>query len=328
MALSIRRSSLAGSLGNAAIDYSEKCTELWIASAFLSSSAVDKVLAPARETKARVRLLTGTFGRHTRKDTFQRLLRLESRGVETRIWEHLGKGDFHAKMYLWRLSGGNAVAWIGSANLTDPGLQRPGELVLELRGQWNAPDLKKVRAAFDFEWERGIAIDKAFVRAYREALLTRPVDAPPSAPSQPPAGGPGKGRILVDTSKHTIQDDSPLDRRVRARFPATSATFVHSYAPKARTLKKESRVLLVDYENNNIALLEVTDKGSDGNATIYTYRSVMRSKPYVYMTDSLRKQLRAAGMKFRGNSVVRQWLSPTVARSVEQVLYAGRKVPS
>jgi len=87
MALSVRRSSPAGSLGNAAIDYSEKCTELWIASAFVSPGAVDKVLTPARKAAARVLLLTGTFGRHTRKDTFQKLLRLERLGVETRIWE-------------------------------------------------------------------------------------------------------------------------------------------------------------------------------------------------------------------------------------------------
>jgi HKD family nuclease len=336
MALSVRRSSPAGSLGNAAIDYSEKCTELWIASAFLSSGAVDKVLAPARKTKARVRLLTGTFGRHTRKDTFRKLLRLESRGVKTHIWEHLGKGDFHAKVYLWRLPRDHAVAWIGSANLTDPGLRRSGELVLELRGRWDAPDLKKVRAAFDFEWERGTAIDKAFVRAYHEAPLTRPVDTPRSAPpvkrkgqrTQHPAGRPGKGRILVDTVSGTIQDDSPLDRRVRARFPETSGACVHSYGPKARTLKKGARVLLVDYEDEKIALLEVTDKGADGNATIYTHRPVMKRKQYVDMTAPLRKQLRAAGMKFRGNHVVREWLSPTVARAVEQVLYAGRKVPS
>jgi len=208
--------------------------------------------------------------------------------------------------------------------------------VLELRGRWNAPDLKKVRAAFNLEWKRGTAIDKTFVRAYREARLTRPVDAPRSAPSvkrkgqrtQPAAGGPGTGRILVETVNYTIQDGSLLDRRIKARFPETSGACVHSYGPKSRTLKEGSRVLLVDYEDEDIALIEVTDKGADGKATIYTYRPVMKRKPYVHMTVPLRKQLREAGLKFRGNNVVREWLSPAVARAVEQVVYGGRKVPS
>jgi hypothetical protein len=132
----------------------------------------------------------------------------------------------------------------------------------------------------------------------------------------------------VETTNGTIQDDSPLDRRIRARFPETSGAFVHSYGPKARTLKEGARVLLVDYKDKDIALLEVTDKGADGNATIYAYRPVMKRNSYVDMTALLRKQLRAAGLKFRGNYVVREWLSPTVARAVEQVIYGGGKVSS
>ncbi len=168
----LRQSSPLSSLADAAQEFSAKCDELWVATAFVDELAVKHVIGPAvaehanRGGKAaKVRFLTGTFGQVTRHRTFARLERLVRKGaIEARVWE----GEFHIKLFIWRF-GARVVAWIGSANLTAGGLQREGELVLQLTGRWAETRHKRIRSPFEREWQRARALDASFLASYKES---------------------------------------------------------------------------------------------------------------------------------------------------------------
>lgn len=155
-----------------------RAREAWLASAFLNRNVLEEIVEAARRQGCRLRFLTGTFGKQTRRETFDRLLQLRREGVRARIWDCGEHQDFHAKLYLWRL-GGKGVGWVGSANLTG-GLWRDGELILEVRGEWEAGLLGDLQDAFEAEWKRARELDESFLRSYREAerayreVTTRP----------------------------------------------------------------------------------------------------------------------------------------------------------
>jgi HKD family nuclease len=143
---------------------------VWIASAFVDGGSVG-LLSAARRDRCSVRFLTGTYGRATRLRTFRALARLsKGNAVSVRIWNCGAHGQLHAKLYIWR-RGRRAVAWIGSSNFTETGMREQGELVAELRGAWNAPEIRSLRAAFEREWSQptNAPLDEKFLRRYHEA---------------------------------------------------------------------------------------------------------------------------------------------------------------
>lgn len=154
------------------LELTARAREAWLATAFLSRRVLDEIVEAAEKSSCRLRFLTGTFGRQTRRETYERLLQLRGNRAEARIWDCGQHRDFHAKLYVWRLDG-KGVAWVGSANLTD-GLWRDGELVLEVRGGWGAGLLSKLHAAFEEEWKRARPLDRSFLRTYRQAKRVYP----------------------------------------------------------------------------------------------------------------------------------------------------------
>src|SRR5687768_16038316 len=93
-------------------DHSAACTEMLVATAFVTDDVIDGVLMEAIERADRagasVKFLTGTFGNATRKRTFKKLLRLADlyEHVSVAIWTAGRGGNFHAKMYVWRMPRG------------------------------------------------------------------------------------------------------------------------------------------------------------------------------------------------------------------------------
>ncbi|MBK7580063.1 MAG: phospholipase D family protein [Myxococcales bacterium] len=153
----------------------EQADELWVASAFVDSPSVN-VLAAVRPDRCSVRFLTGTYGRATRIRTFRALARLaKADSFSARIWDCGAHGQLHAKLYIWRQRE-RAVAWIGSANFTQTGLREHGELVAELRGAWNAPEIRALRSAFEVEWSQpgNKPLNERFLQGYHEAPRVPP----------------------------------------------------------------------------------------------------------------------------------------------------------
>src|SRR5579862_5347852 len=149
------------------------CSQVWVASAFLGENAVDDLFDAAERGSSKVHLLTGTFGNSTRRRTFQTLLkRCEVGGHEVRVWHDGTHGDFHAKLLVWRGGNGLSTAWIGSANLTEGGLQNTGEVMLQVVAPWSAPIIRRLWWAFKREWRLGAPLSVEFVRTYREAKRT------------------------------------------------------------------------------------------------------------------------------------------------------------
>jgi HKD family nuclease len=155
-------------------DLTAQALEFWVATAFVTTNVVNDIIAGGLQSGTRIKFLTGTFGRATRRATFKRLLALAAgtSPLQTRVWRRDGHQNFHAKLYLWRLQQGEGVAWIGSANLTDGGLRNTGEILFEIRDRWDSRVFRTISEAFEQEWQRGVPLSSDFVKGYREAPRT------------------------------------------------------------------------------------------------------------------------------------------------------------
>lgn len=84
-------------------------------------------------------------------------------GIAIRYLTH----RFHAKIYL-----SDAAALLGSANLTDAGLQKNREAVIFLGGSEDADALKEVRNLFQELWGAGQVLTKEKLDAFRSTYNT------------------------------------------------------------------------------------------------------------------------------------------------------------
>jgi HKD family nuclease len=153
----------------------KEADEVWILSAFVDRASVS-ILSDTRRPRCKIRFLTGTYANATRLRTFRALARLaHAREITARIWDCGAHRQLHGKLYLWRC-GRRGVAWIGSANFTESGLREQGEIVAEVRGAWNTPEIHALRAAFEKEWSlrSNLPLDATFLRRYREAARVPP----------------------------------------------------------------------------------------------------------------------------------------------------------
>ena len=249
-------------------------TEFWAATAFLSKDAMLDVLDAAADSSATVRILTGTFGNSTRVRTFRSLLRRTERdgNVRASVWHCGTHGAFHAKLYLWKMTGGHAVAWIGSANLTDGGMQNEGELVLEVGSGWNAPTIRNLRMGFELEWKRATPLSREFLTSYRESKRAAPdhrvakhLRPPPMGPGSPlKRAGPQYFTASVD---HWVTERSQLYERAE-RLVGAANYWMHQPGKRLRLARKGDRCVLVDLVDRTAALVEITDTFPDDNARI------------------------------------------------------------
>lgn len=317
----LRQSSPLSSLADAAQEFSANCDELWIATAFVDELAVKHVVEPAVTAKAKVRFLTGTFGRVTRRRTFARLERLVRKAaIEARVWE----GEFHIKLYIWRF-GTRVIAWIGSANLTAGGLQREGELVLQIEATWGDSSSKRIRAPFDLEWQRSVPLDASFLAGYKESprtgwLLRGASSKPRSARRARRRASDANRLVVVPVTRH-YAEGSPVIRRVTELLGSTADSWYRGVARALRSVRRDDLCLLVDYVEKNVIIGLVTDTKPDGRGHVFSYDWLVRSpRP---LAEFKRYQLRLdLGRATR--AVRTQWLDRPAASRVVAELFGVR----
>lgn len=309
---------------------SARCEEFIVASAFVSDDAVSDLVEVAIANKASVSVLTGTYSNSTRKRTFKRLFGLHDSGkISARIWSCGAHQNFHAKLYVWRLKQGRAVAWIGSANFTEGGLQNEGELMLQLGGRWGDDPIVALRDSFAAEWNRGVPISKAFLDSYAEAKRT----------------APGHGLSRLKLKRRTFK--RPVEGRGPRYFTANAATnvaegtktyelverllgsadaWLHYWAKGLGKIRRGDLCIFFDLPDNDVALVEVTDFARAGKACMFSYVPVLTRSPWVPWTATLRKRItRATGLKGRGRSLGYRWLSKERAHAILKEIYPTRR---
>lgn len=246
------------------------CDELLIATAFVSTDAVSDVIGSALENGGAVRFITGTFGRMTRLATFRHIHRLaSSRDLAARVWSTIGNRDLHVKLFIWRHKK-VGTAWIGSANLTNRGLQADGELMAELRGSWTGDPIRVLRNAFEAEWRKGSALDTAFLRTYREAPRAQHLLAAGKSRKGPRPRVSARGLLVLPIAHH-FPDDGSTATRIDARLGGTAASWYRGRARALRTVAPGDVMLLVDVVDRKLRLVVATDRVRDGNSWVVAH---------------------------------------------------------
>lgn len=245
--------------------------------------------------------------------------------MQARIWHCGTHGDFHAKLYLWRLRNGAGVAWIGSANLTDGGLVNRGELVLELRGAWASPQLRKLRKAYEQEWRTGKALTSEFVHRYRESERPAPDGRPAKRAGHSRARPPGTNeRYFTTNATQNFPEGSPVVERVRQRLNRSADTWLMHYAKSLRNVKVGDRCLFVDQADKRVALVEVTDTTKYGKAYVFAYEPLRARAAWLSWTKARRAKL-AATVGGRGGALGSKWLDHSRWLDAARILYGHRQ---
>lgn len=136
-----------------------KASEVCIAAAFVTESGLDEIIQPLGQvaTQGKVRLITGLYQRVTEPKALKTLLRIqtETRGnFSVRLSR---EPQFHRKVFLLE-NRTQAVAIVGSSNLTKEGLRSGGELDLLVSLPKSAPSYKRLKEAFEKDWKKRRAI--------------------------------------------------------------------------------------------------------------------------------------------------------------------------
>ncbi|MEB2286422.1 MAG: phospholipase D family protein [Myxococcales bacterium] len=306
-------------LADRARTMAECADEVWIATAFVSQLAVDDIVGSAVHAGAQVRFLTGTFGKVTRSRTFEAMFRLSDAGtIRVRVWH----GDYHAKLFLFR-KGTSATAWVGSANLSDRGLQDEGELVVEFKGRWNDVQFRQLRRAFDADWKRSSQLDQAFLRSYREAprsgaWLTSSRQVAPVVRRKHRAAHT-RGVMLVAPVSHHYSDDSATAKRVDRRLGGAE-TWYRSSSSRLRLMRADKLALLSDSVDGTLSVVVATDQIRDRKGWVFAHRPFSR-KGERNSTVRLRRALSQLGLSTTARSFRTQWLDRTTAEAVVELLY-------
>ncbi len=151
-----------------------KASEVCIAVAFITESGLDEIIQPLRQvaTQGKVRLITGLYQRVTEPRALKTLLRIQT---ETRgnFSVRLSRDpQFHRKLFLLEI-GAQAVAIVGSSNLTREGLRSGGELDLMISLPKSAPLYKRLKQAFEKDWHRSVPLTAQQIARYENTRPTQ-----------------------------------------------------------------------------------------------------------------------------------------------------------
>lgn len=299
-------------------ELSEHCKKLDIATAFVSRDAVTYAVEPAIDNGAEVRFLTGTFGNVTRAATFRQLTNSAHRqNFTARVWGCGTHCNFHAKMYVWTLVSGEIVAWVGSANLTDGGLQNEGELIAEMEITSRSTSHRELVAAFEYEWSRGRALDEDFLRSYREA--TRPENLTGvfrrSSPGRRAKATGAKRLFVVLASRHYAEDGTAVDR-IGSLLGGTADAWYRGHQRFLSDARIGDSCVYVDVVDHTATLVEVTDVVKDGpRHRVFAYEPLAKSRSL----RSVRGALQAAGLTVAGKGFRSEWIDPSRVPAVLRV---------
>jgi HKD family nuclease len=301
----------------------ERADEFWATTAFLSREAVTDVIEGGLAARTRIRLLTGIFGRQTRRETFQHLLRLNQKQgsqLETRIWDCGRHRNLHAKLYLWQ-NGTQAVAWLGSANMTVGGLQAEGELVFEFRGMSDSPVFRTLIRAFDQEWQRSVALDQVFLQDYREAPRSAPDMRLISGARHLNLSRTRRNGFFATSVAHEYGDESRVFQRVDKLLGGIPDPWIRHRIKGLMRMRRGDACLIVSRPSRILELGRVTDVKRDGDWHIFSYRSILS----VSWNRTTYKVLVKAGVRARYPQGPRtQWMDWEYVKQLKQGLLARR----
>lgn len=256
------------------------CSAFWIASAFLSRGALLLAFDAARKSGASVRVLTGTYGNSTRKQTFHFLVR-KIKAVKkhaAKIWNNGSHGNFHAKLYLWKMPDGSATAWIGSANFTDTGLREEGEILLQISGNWSSNTIRRLAKAFCQEWDRAAPITEEFVSNYIQAPRRAVGHEMLKRQRRPPKGltlpSPAKRKMYMLTISRRL----PLRRHTQISKLLRAPLVVEHFSDRVRKAGRGDYCYLVDTHADAIDLVEVRESGDFDGAYVFAYAPIFEGR--------------------------------------------------
>lgn len=160
--------------------------------AFVQPSGLDLLvgdLEDALQRGARIRVLTGDYHGITNADALRTLLRLsEHPSLQASLFEldKRGLDSFHPKTYIFA-SGPEAVAYVGSSNLSKTALTRGIEWNLRLVSSRDADTLAQIRARFDRLWNdpRSKSLSRAVIDAYEQRAPVPKPEGPERRASAP-----------------------------------------------------------------------------------------------------------------------------------------------
>jgi HKD family nuclease len=279
-----------------------------VMTAFVSRDALLDTLAPAVERGAVLRFLTGTFGNVTRAKTFKQLHRLGQKPNATvRVWDCGTHRNLHAKLYIWRRADGTATVWVGSANLTDGGLQNEGEVMLELALPAGDPSLTAVAAAYDREWERGEELSQRFLEEYREsprdAHLLRVLRR--QRGRRPPARKGKAQRMFVMTASAHYSDEGAVVARVDELLGGTAQYWYRGRSKLLEQVRTGDWCLYIDTVDGDAEVVAVTDVARDGKHVVFAFEELWKWRPFA---PGLRDRLGALGLRRSRDAIAAQWV--------------------
>jgi HKD family nuclease len=247
-----------------------QATEVCIAVAFLTQSGLDEIIQPLRQVaaKGRVKLITGLYQRVTEPQALETLLNIQNETRGNFSVRLSTEPQFHRKVYLLE-SRTQTTVIIGSSNLTGEGLQSGGELNLMLSLPKTDPSIRKLKDAFEQDWEhRAVPLSARQIERYKQAKgesskprsysrseLKRILGAKPTHREATPSLESvnfWRACITGFVAKRTeriISETTNWDKRSYLWF---SAGGKHPYCIK-------DRILLFDKTDNHLRLVEVTD---------------------------------------------------------------------
>lgn len=128
-----------------------------IASAYVSNATLGRLelaleQAQVHKSPFRIRLLCGLYQRFTSPQALARMLRLQ-RAYPSKFLVRIARNNrFHWKLYIFR-DGNSRRLYVGSANLTDDGLDASGELSVRISAKSNDSIVKSLETEFDNLWQ-------------------------------------------------------------------------------------------------------------------------------------------------------------------------------
>ncbi len=147
--------------------------EAEIASAFVTPRALSHleyalVQAQKERRPLKIRLLLGLYQRFTPPEALAKLLNLQ-KAFPGRLYVRVARNKrFHWKLYIFQKASSRRI-YVGSANLTDDGLNSSGELSIKLTGK--AIDLvsNALTIEFDSIWQsRAFSLTRGIVKKYKK----------------------------------------------------------------------------------------------------------------------------------------------------------------
>jgi len=142
-------------------------SECWIASAMITKDALNDIRQYLNKNTIQ-KYIVG-IGLPTPPEALKELFSINNeKTCSSRIY--LKKNLFHPKAYLFKKSNGNYIAYLGSANLTNPGLKLNTELGIKITDQVICEEILKW---FERYFNMSYAITLEFIKRYESTYKTR-----------------------------------------------------------------------------------------------------------------------------------------------------------